>query len=132
MYEVLVLTQSKETANKLRYGCDVDGVVFYVYIPINRVPDPYPQQIRVTIDSSIRFRQSKTGFSDPRKEPIIVIIKKFEKCTKTYRYRQVEEDVSEWEIGDPYIPLSLLSEPSPELLTIKVDWDYSKGNWKME
>lgn len=126
--EKMTFQQSKETENKLRWKCDVGGVNFEFYIPKESIPTTWPQGIKVTLS------ENELGFSYHYHDrlitnPIYADIQKDEKHTETIRYTPIGEE-SSWEIGQPYIPFSLLSSPPPEVLYIKVEWDYSRGNWE--
>lgn len=60
MIEMVLLDAAKQTANKVRWDADIDGTRFSLYIPKWRVPVPWPELIRVTIEE---------GHAVPRRYP---------------------------------------------------------------
>lgn len=126
MIETVLLESTKETDNKIRWDADIDGARFSLYIPKWRVPKPLPTFIYVTVLPYTRqkyFALSPANASnDPEtcNQPIITNLRKFSEHTRTIRY-QPEEDPSYWEIGEPYIPLSMTYDMA-EQLTIIVNW----------
>ena len=126
--EKLIFQQSEDTGNKIKWFCVVDGVNFEFYIPKESVPTPWPKRIKVTLS------ENELGFWYHYHDrlitnPIYAVVEKFDIHSETIQYHPIGEE-KEWKIGKPYIPSSLLSSPSPEILYIKVEWDYSKGNWE--
>ncbi len=139
MIEVALMDPSKETDNKLRQESNVDGVGFELYIPKWRVPRSWPVRIIV----SIRNLFTDEGWTPSRpsidvgqgdaamERPIVAIVDKVKEHTKTVRFAPRGKR-EEWEIGEPYIPCSLLSDlsdPPPETIQIVVRWDRSTGTW---
>ena len=119
-----ILAYFKETGNKYRWDADCDGAPFEIYIPKLRVPEPIPEIIQVGI-YNIEDKQfgSITGIQVPNSDvskPIIALLKFKDEKTKTVRYDPMNE--FKLEIGSPYIPISLLTFPYPDKLTIKIDW----------
>ncbi|MGO9264232.1 MAG: hypothetical protein ACLQBA_04980 [Candidatus Binataceae bacterium] len=139
MKEVTLMNPSKETDNKLRWQSDVDGVKFKLYIPKWRVPRPWPVHIIVSIrdllgdegsQSSSRLNV-RSGDAAPLEEPITAIVSMVKEHTETVRFTP-RDDPKEWEIGEPYIPYSLLPDGWPQTIQIEVRWDRSAGTWSDE
>ena len=133
MIEMSLLKPSKETKNKLRWSAHVekDNADFEFYIPKWRVPEPWPGRIFVRIEPFIDdpsiFTQSTLDI-DNLEVPIEVLVKRVEDHTRTVRYRQLSDE-EDWQIGEPYIPDSLIP-PNSHLLIINVEWDLgSKGQF---
>jgi hypothetical protein len=141
----------KSTEQKLRWDEDVDGTKFEFYIPKWRVPEPTPQMISVKIydassfdplhqlDPVQKFNLSKLGFKDDEireidkwlplqcvLEPhstwdITSVVEFAELHTKTARYRPILEP-KYWEIGEPYVPISVLPSDLPRKLILRIRW----------
>lgn len=132
MLTLTLMDPSKETDNKLRWSADIDGVSFALYVPKWRVPEPWPQRIKVVIKeltsdssaSTLRSTRSKPG----SEEAVTATLKHVGSYTRTVRYCPIG-DKKEWELGQPYIPQALLSEPPPDYLSIHVQWERETGNW---
>ena len=135
MREIALMNPSKETDNKLRWRADVVGVSFSLYIPKWRVPAPWPERLKVVVDQ--QAVSPATAPSPPRsgspelERPIIAILEKVREHTKTVRYRPVGDSDS-WEIGEPYVPYTVMPTPPPERLRLEVRWDRSAGTWSDE
>jgi len=125
--EMTFFDSSKETENKLRWDCNVDGTRFSLYIPKWRVPEPWPKVIAV---QTVRRRVECTDDAnitpedvamDPsiRLEPIVATVKKVSVHSKTVRY---DPTANVWEIGSPYVPDSMTAD-SAERLRVIVNWD---------
>jgi hypothetical protein len=142
---------STSTDGKLRWDEDIDGTKFSIYIPKWRVPEPTPETIVVKIyDASlfnpeerlwpIQKRQlSKAGLTDEQIEeidewvpvrlneelhsdrPITAAVKIDRIHTQTVRYTPIGHPKS-WEIGQPYVPMSVLPRDYPKRLIIRVTW----------
>lgn len=119
------LRSSKETDRKLRWGKQIDGVEFFLYIPKWRVPEPWPLTIRVSIEECKtekkipRFTKDEIRkFPVLKTSPIICLVESFSQHTKTTRYRPLGVD---WEIGEPYIPYSLTFDNALYLI-LTVSW----------
>lgn len=130
MIEMHILESAKETDNKLRWDRFIDDTLFSLYIPKWRVPDPWPAIIFVGVSGKLDRHKGYTPVSpavaerepDVLKRPILAVLKWVSDHTLTARYAP-DGDPKEWEIGEPYIPLSLLpKEPSCPLL-FEVNWD---------
>lgn len=132
MQQFTILFKDKETDNKLRWIADIDGVEYKLYIPKSRVPDPPPCRLKVELypegTEQPEIYSANFAKDADNSSPIICVIEKYEKVGHTARYRPTGNPDT-WEIGEPYIPYSLLGKPVPERLIIKVTWDYSEGNW---
>lgn len=133
MIEMALLKPSKETPNKLRWSAQVeeDNAPFHLYIPKWRVPEPWPGRIFVGIEpfsgDPSDFAQSPCDL-DNLDNPIKVLVERFKEHPPTVRYRQLG-DKGDWQIGEPYIPKSLIP-PDSHFLIIEVKWDLdSKGQF---
>jgi len=127
MIEMTLMDPSKETDNKLRWEIDIEGVKFKLYIPKRRVPQPWPNQITVTVNET-------TGNPPPRaipaelSSPVIATVERTSEHSQTARFTP-SGDPQTWEIGEPYIPYQLLPRRNVSRLDIEVSWDYSNGTW---
>ena len=132
MREIALMNPSKETDNKLRWWADVEGVSFKLYIPKWRVPAPWPVRLEVLVDD--QAASAATAAIPPRpaspefERPIIATLEKVQEHTETVRYRPIGPPDS-WEIGEPYVPYTVLAAPPPERLRLEVRWDRSAGTW---
>ncbi|MFZ6021097.1 MAG: hypothetical protein ACOYXO_15970 [Chloroflexota bacterium] len=132
--EMALLNPSKETERKLRWSAQIeeDQTNFHLYIPKWRVPKPWPGRIYVTIslfDDSLSDWTPKKTHTRNLEKNIQTVVKPFRNHTKTRRYKPLG-DQSEWEIGEPYIPYSLIPEDFDHLLLLEVEWDLSsKGQF---
>jgi len=132
----MALGPSKKTPNKLRwaYWVEEDKVYFEFYIPkwrVPGVPETWPGRIFVGIEPFIGdpsdFTQSPCDNLDNSIEVLIKPIEG-EYHAKTVHYRQLG-DRDDWQIGEPYIPFSLIP-PDSHSLIIEVKWDLdSKGQF---
>jgi len=131
--QALLMNPSSETANKLRWHVDIEGVPFSLYIPKRRVPMPWPRQIAVSVSATPMNLGGPSYGSvtetsiDPRL-PIVALLQLEAERKHTVRYRPLG-DVKTWEVGKPYIPYSLLPESAPKLIQLEVRWDFSAGSW---
>lgn len=126
MIEMALMSPSKETDNKLRWHADVDGVAFQLYIPKWRVPQPWPNRIRVFVSAATALESSSMNVEPGT--PIAVIVKRVVDHTQTARFAPLG-DPKEWQIGEPYIPYQLLPDPASQILRVDVEWDTSAGVW---
>jgi hypothetical protein len=133
MIEMVLLRPSKETEGKMRWSTHVekDNAPFHLYIPKWRVPEPWPGRIYVAIQA---FEGDPSNVVPGPSRPtdlesnIRVLVKPVRDHTRTRRYAPLG-DTSEWQIGEPYIPYSLIPADS-HLLVIEVQWDLrSKGQF---
>lgn len=121
-----LLDAAKETDNKLRWDADVDGVRFSLYIPKWRVPEPWPERIRVTlyeghVDPGTRSLLTRTlTTAEVLKLPIVCHLRSFREHTRTVRYRPVGDPCA-WQIGEPYVPAPLTFGGAAKL-TMTVEW----------
>jgi len=132
MRKIALMNPSKETDNKLRWWADVEGVSFKLYIPKWRVPAPWPVGLEVIVDEKTTSppgvpTQPCVG-SPELERPIITIVERVQEHTETIRYRPMGHPDS-WEIGEPYVPYTVLPTPPPERLRLEVRWDRSEGTW---
>lgn len=135
MREISLMNPSKETDNKLRWWADVDGISFKLYIPKWRVPVPWPVRLEVVVDqqasSTSSVPKAPRAGSSELEHSIIATLEKVQEHTETVRYRP-SGDPESWELGEPYVPYTILPTPSPERLRIEVRWDRSAGTWSGE
>jgi len=128
MYEILAY--KKETENKLRWDADVEGTPFELYIPKWRIPDPPPGKVLIRIfltkdriQMTKKFTQSEIRQNPQfKKEPIYAEVSRFREHTKTIRFDPIGNN-SNWEIGSPYIPRSILSDENIKKLYLVVEWE---------
>lgn len=129
--EMSLLTSAKETENKLRWDAEVNEVTFSLYIPKWRVPNPWPAKIgvslsvrRATCDDLPNLAAADVKVdSTLTLEPIVATIEWVSDKTSTAHYRPIG-DKKRWELGEPYVPYSLLPEKAKRL-RILVLWDIS-------
>ena len=129
MIEMLLLESTKETLRKLRWGKEINDVMFSLYIPKWRVPKPWPARIYVDIEPAeppkiIRRHYTRADIKNNqqlKKRPITNLIRSCEEHTKTLRYQPLG-DHNEWEIGEPYIPYDLTHDCT-EYLMLTVNWN---------
>lgn len=124
MYEIL--EYQKETENKLRWGADVDGTPFELYIPKWRIPDPTPGKVLIRAQDKIKTTNQFTRDEieqDPelRNKPIYAEITRITELTKTIRFDPIG-DKNNWEIGSPYIPKSILPSEDTKKLYVVIEW----------
>jgi hypothetical protein len=126
MIEMTVLEESKQTERKVRWDAYVDGAPFSLYIPKWRVPEPWPRIIQVSIspfgDTPATHLLPAEALDHPlsRRQRIVTHLSLVSWHTKTIRYRPDGDD-SQWETGEPYIPIAMTFEGA-ERLTLTVDW----------
>lgn len=134
MFATKLMNPSSETENKLRWTGFVKGTPFHFYIPKKCVPEPWPVQIIVQITTvepgnAIIFHQRRNPL-----KPITAYVKFDRLHTQTARYSP-EGDFDEWEIGQPYIPLTVIDSISPgknpDRLRIEIFWDCKASTWKL-
>jgi hypothetical protein len=148
------LDLSKSTEQKLRWDEDVDGTKFELYIPKWRVPEPTPHLITVKIADASKFdpeqelspgkqcELSSAGLTSDqireinsllpvtwtnkpdRDSPIIAVVAFDRVHTETVRYSPIGALPEDWEIGQPYIPISVLPADYPRRLILQVTWKY--------
>lgn len=135
MTEVALMDPSSETDNKLRWQADFNGVKFQLYIPKSRVPRPWPRRIIVVISDRIIVDEvtpveiplAQTPSID-LKLPIISVVERVSDHTKTARFAPIGK-AKTWEIGEPYIPYTLLPSRDCQRLQVEVRFDDSAGTW---
>jgi len=133
MIEMALLKPSKETENKLRWSTYVeqDDTAFHLYIPKWRVPEPWPGRIYVGIEpfdgDPLTFASSANSIDELEKS-IKALVQPVMEHTRTFRYAPLGEK-RDWQIGEPYIPFSLIP-PDSHILSVQVRWDLdSKGQF---
>ena len=122
---------SKTTDNKLRWEADVDGVPFKLYVPKWRVPVPWPVRVLVAVsgDAKNSTRRVRPGDHVAKRERgIEAVVRRVSSHTETARFAPIGAP-EDWEIGEPYIPYSLLPTPDASTVRIDVQWDRSSGTW---
>jgi hypothetical protein len=112
MLQLTLMTPSKVTDRKLRWEVELEDHVFQLYIPQWRVPRPWPKRILVSVsgeggDATRPHDTGKPSNSDELQEPIVLVVKRVATVVNTVRFAP-EGDPDQWEIGEPYIPFSLL------------------------
>lgn len=127
----IFLSYEKETDLKYRWRkyIEADDESFKLYILQWRVPEPVPEHIEVSISSNKKEFPATRKFdvseieSNPnlRNKSIFAEVKFVSDHTKTIRYDPVGEQET-WEIGSPYIPLSLLPDKEAKTLYLLVNW----------
>jgi hypothetical protein len=136
MIEITLMDPSNETENKLRWQAYVKGVRFKLYIPKWRVPPPWPKRIIVgltdsSVDGALAGESTLAHGTTPSIDlelPIVACVERIDDHTATVRFRPVG-DQNMWEIGEPYIPYSLLPGNKCQKVQIGVRWDRSAGTW---
>jgi len=126
MKEISLLAKSKETTGKLRWAAEVDagGPVFSLYIPKDRVPEPWPGRIQVEVWASSDPSCPRDLGRVSNDDPIVEDVHWVKDHTETARYCPAGHS-SDWLLGEPYIPFELLPEPAPERVVLRVRWDRS-------
>lgn len=129
MKQISLMNPSKETDNKLRWQADADGVLFKIYVPKARVPQPWPKRIVVRVrEVQSADPTHRPSLSQDPKRPIVAIVEKVTEHTDTIRFAP-RGDRRDWEIGEPYIPRKLLPDGNIGAVQIEIEWDYSAGTW---
>ena len=138
----------KSTERKLRWDEEIDGTNFELYIPKWRVPEPTPRMVSVKIYNATSISPSrllelghnpegqlshsdmlvleKIGLNaeqiwERNDRLIVAAVKFYETKTQTVRYRPLG-DPKDWEVGEPYVPISELGNPYPKRLILLVGW----------
>ena len=122
MVEMVMLTEAKETDNKLRWDARIGRTDFSLYVPKWRVPRPWPRLIEVTVrpySGEATHPRSPRGGSEHNVHPITCHLDKVSEHTRTIRYRPDGANAKLWELGEPYIPTPMTFDGSPQL-TIEV------------
>lgn len=125
--EGISLYASKQTPNKLRWYVGVEkDEAFKLYIPKSRVPQPPPARIFVTLEAFTGDPSDFTQSHCKRDNSIKVLIEPVKNHSSSpVRYQQLG-DRGDWQIGEPYIPSSLIPRDS-HFLIIEVNWDLDSG-----
>jgi hypothetical protein len=132
---ILFMRPSKETEKKLRWEVEIEGVLFELYIPKWRIPDPWPGRIVVRLaeldaDAVRPHLIAKFGRTIDLEQPIVSVVARAVERTQTVRFMPLG-DPRDWEIGEPYVPYDLLSDDQIQCLQIAVEWDRSAGGWRV-
>ncbi len=119
------LMPSKETDRKLRWATYVeeDETEFKLYIPKWRVPRPWPAVIRVSVREASGPLPPARPLRDLR-APIRVRVKRVAEMVHSVRFAP-HGNPETWEIGEPYIPYSLLPSEDAAEVDITVEWDFA-------
>lgn len=126
----MTLDSAKVTDRKFRWDAPCEKkVVFSLYIPQWRIPEPWPSEIFVTLDpmdtlpDGTPFLTESMVTHDPatRKQAITALLQKKKDNVHSARYEPLGQR-TEWELGEPYIPYSILPENVPNNLRIIVQW----------
>jgi len=123
-------TYYKDTSGMHRWDAMVDRAPLEIYIYKWRVPEPYPSSISVEIFNRAEYSQSiypldrKEVNANPQLcyNPITSEVAFLENHTRTAKYDPVLGK-GKREIGNPYIPYALLSDPPPVRLVIVIKWE---------
>ena len=126
-----ILNFAKETEHKVRWDARVGDATFELYIPKWRVPEPCPKKIFVEVYNEIERHKSYkpstplTVEKNPNElaQPILAVVEWVADLSKTAHYKPIGNLKDKWEIGEPYIPFSLLPKQSSDPLLIEVRWD---------
>ena len=120
----------KDTSGMHRWDVKIKGAPLEIYIYKWRVPKPYPSRISVEIFE--RAEYPRPIYSLDRKEvyanpqlylnPITAEVAFLENHTLTAKYNPVLGK-GKREIGNPYIPYTVLSDPPPTRLVLVVNWE---------
>lgn len=117
----------RETDNKLRWDGEAAGVLFELYVPKWRVPDPMPTVVEVELtpasgspdETRPVTREMVQGAPGLREQAIAVVLQRSTDHTKTIRYNPIGTE--EPEIGDVYVPFCLTFE-GMQRLSVTVTW----------
>ena len=131
--EKIICTYYKDTDGMYRWDYMAEHTKLEIYIHKWRVPDPYPSRISVEIFNRDGYSQSiyrldrREANANPQLcyNPITAEVAFLENRTLTAKYDPVLGK-GKREIGNPYIPYTLLSDPPPIRLVIVINWE--KGN----
>lgn len=129
-------TYYKDTSGMHRWDAMVERAPLEIYIYKWRVPEPYPSRISVEIFNRAEYSQSiypldrKEVNANPQLcyNPITAEVAFLENHTRTAKYDPVLGK-GKREIGNPYIPYTLLSDPPPTRLVIVIKWGKGNGNY---
>ena len=114
----------KETAGTLVWKEVSGDVQFRLYIPKWRIPVPVPHQILVRIgmkSSGVPCEVYKGGNPREATNPIQVVVGRVREVVNYVRFAP-HGAKSDWEIGEPYIPLEILPCLNAQALYIEVQW----------
>jgi len=131
MFEILAYW--KETDNKLRWDTKINGVLFEVYIPKWRIPDPRPETILVILyfppydqlnNKKFYCKSDITLNPQLRNNKICADLQKNQEHSKTMRFDPIGDKKS-WEVGSLYIPFDLLPGKEITQVTAVIEWIYA-------
>lgn len=137
LLEMTLFDSAKETDNKLRWDTHVEGTRFSLYIPKWRVPQPWPSRIWVNVMPRRAPCEERSNLapedveldSSLTHEPIVATVSRRTDHSETIRYRPLG-DSKLWEVGEPYVPISLTCGQA-ERLRLIVLWDLtSRGEFR--
>ena len=126
----------KDTNGMHRWDYMAEHTKLEIYIHKWRVPDPYPSRISVEIFNRDGYSQSiyhldrRKANANPQLcyNPITAEVAFLENHTLTAKYDPVLGK-GKREIGNPYIPYTLLSDPPPIRLVIVIKWVKENGTY---
>ena len=134
--EKKLCTYSKSTEGMHRWDAMIGHAPLEIYIPRWRVPDPYPSHISVEIFEwaeylqSINYLYQEELLANPElsHNSIVTRVTFNKDCSLTAKYKtDLNNDVRE--IGDPFIPKTLLSTLPPKRLVIVINWERGNGGY---
>ena len=128
----------KDTTNWYRWDAkvDEDDTLLEIYLPKWRVPDPYPLRISMEIHEPSEYRRPivplnrEEALANPRlrRAPITAEVTFTKDRSPKAEYGPVlDDDVRE--IGDLFIPKTLLAGLTPKRLVIVINWETGNGNY---
>ncbi len=134
--EKIICTYYKDTDGMYRWDYMAEHTKLEIYIHKWRVPDPYPSRISVEIFNRDGYSQSiyhldrREAYANPQLcyNPITAEVAFLENHTLTAKYDPVLGK-GKREIGNPYIPYTLLSDPPPIRLVIVIKWVKENGTY---
>ncbi|MBN1511394.1 MAG: hypothetical protein JXB13_05220 [Phycisphaerae bacterium] len=112
------LTREGPTERKMIYHTYVDGIRFALYVPKRTfTADDYPDNVWVAVTpwEGRVVARVRAGCD------IAVVATLHSVHTQTVRYTPIG-DPKAWLIGEPYVPMSILPDPYPPLVEIRVRW----------
>jgi hypothetical protein len=127
----------KDTANWYRWDAKIDDTLLEIYLPKWRVPDPYPLRISMEIYEPSEYRRpivpldQEEALANPRlrRAPIVaeVTFTNKDRSPKVEYGPVLNDNVRE--IGDLFIPKTLLAGLTPKRLVIVIDWETVKKDY---
>ena len=134
--EKIFCTYSKDTVRTYRWDIMIGHAPLEITIFKWRVPDPRPSHISVEIFEWVKYTQSidylyqEELLENPElcSNSIVARASFNEDCSLTAKYKtDLNKDVRE--IGDLFIPKTLLSTLPPKRLVIVINWERGNGEY---